>query len=281
MSVTDRAAVADKVDTEAFWRDGWQIVRNVYTPDEIAQMREGAFATRTRGGELLSNPRMSHVLTDGRLVQVARKLLNSNEIVYAGDSSFTINSTQHGWHKDNADRTDPKAPDWQSRYTILRFGIYLQDHYRHTGGLNLRDKSHNTTSLKEGKNVYVRTRVGDLAVWSLRTSHSGNGTLLRFPPWKSPDPATKSKHKPWQEAPKDGDRLAVFAALGLNDAHHDRYVEYLKTREYIIRIWSKSPYDEATLARARDAGLTVRDMPREVAGQPGLGQNVAWKPLPY
>jgi hypothetical protein len=274
--------IADKVDAEAFWRDGWQIVPGVYSKEEIAQMRAEIEETKTHGGDLLANPKINHVMTDGRLVQIAQKILGSDEIVYGGDSAFTVNSSQHGFHKDNVDRTDPNGPDWQNgRYTMLRFGIYLQDHHKHTGGLNLRHASHNTVSLKEGKNIYVRSKVGDVAVWSMRTSHSGNGTLLRFPPWTSPDPAHKPKHRPWQVAPKDGDRMAVFVALGLNDAHHDRYVEYLKTREYIIRIWSKSPYDEAVLEKAKQSGLTVRDAPREVAGRTDVGQNVDWKPLPY
>jgi hypothetical protein len=274
--------IADKVDTEAFWRDGWQIVPGVYSKEEIAQMRAEIEATKTHGGDLLSNPKINHVMTDGRLVQIAQKLLDSNEIVYGGDSAFTVNSSQHGFHKDNVDRNDPNGPDWQNgRYTMLRFGIYLQDHHKHTGGLNLRHASHNTVSLKEGKNIYVRSKVGDVAVWSMRTSHSGNGTLLRFPPWTSPDPARTARHKPWQEAKKDGDRMAVFVALGLNDAHHDRYVEYLKTREYIIRIWSKSQYDPAVLEKAKQSGLTVRDAPREVAGRTDVGKNVNWEPLPY
>jgi hypothetical protein len=273
----------DKVDVAAFWRDGYQIVRDVYTADEIEAFRRDATESRGHGGDLLSNPRMRRALTDGRMVDVARKLLGSDEIVYAGDSSFTINSKQHGFHKDNADRNDPKAPDWQSRYTILRFGIYLQDHYRHTGGLNLRHASHNTVSLKEGKHLYIRNHVGDLAVWSLRTSHSGNGTLLTWPRWKSPEPPVKPEQFPWYYRPAnaDGDRMAIFAAIGLDDAHHHRYVDYLKTRTYICRIWSKSPYDETAIAEAEANGLEVRNVPKEIQGDDTVGQHEKWEPIPY
>src|SRR4029450_7058211 len=111
---------AHTVDVAAFWRDGYQIVRDVYTADEIEAFRRDASESRGRGGDLLSNPRMRRPLTDGRMADVARKLLGDDEIVYAGDSSFTINSKQHGFHKDNADRSDPNAPDWQSRDRILR-----------------------------------------------------------------------------------------------------------------------------------------------------------------
>jgi len=278
---TTSPSVASKVDVDAFWDLGYQVIPQVYSRAEIAQFREDAAASRGHG-DLLSNPLLRRTLTDGRMVSVAQQLLGSDEIVYAGDSSFTINSSQHGYHKDNADRIDGKAPDWQGRYTILRFGIYLQDHYTHTGGLNLRERSHNTPSLTEGKNVYIRSKVGDLAVWSLRTSHSGNGTLLAFPRWIHPEPAQDGRYKKWWKvAMHDGDRMAIFAALGLDDAHHHRYVDYLKTREYIVGMWRRSPYDQETLEEARRGGLTVRDVPREIEGRTDVGQNVLWKAIPY
>ena len=272
----------DTVDVETFWREGYQIVRNVYSAAEIQALRDDAMETRSHGGDLLSNPRMARALTDGRMADVARTLLGSDEIVYAGDSSFTVNSSQHGWHKDNADRDDPNAPDWQGRYTILRFGIYLQDHDKHTGGLNLRARSHDTPSLTEGRNVYVRTRPGDLAVWSLRTTHSGNGTLLKFPRWVYPEPGHNiAKRFWWRPAQPDGDRIAVFAALGLDDAHHHRYVDYLKTRKYMVDIWRRSHYDEETLAVAKSNGLTVRNVPAEIEDDDTVGRNEGWQPIPY
>jgi hypothetical protein len=276
-------AAGIKVDVDAFWRDGYQIIPGVYTPEEIKKFREGALASRSHGGDLLSNPHMKHALTDGKMAEVAKQILGSDDVWYAGDSSFTVNSNQHGYHKDNADRTDPNAPDWQGRYTILRFGIYLQDHTKHTGGLNLRHASHNTVSLTEGKHTYIRNRVGDLAVWSLRTTHSGNGTLLKWPRWVSPEVPVKPEEFPWyyRVAKAEGDRMAVFAAIGLDDAHHDRYTEYLKTRTYICNIWRKSPYDDETIAEAERNGLKIRNAPKEIEGDDTVGQNEKWQAIPY
>lgn len=270
------------VDVEAFWENGYTIVPSVYSKTEIAEIRQAAFDSDDRGpGDLLSNPKLRRVLVDGRLVEIARKILGEQEIVYSGDSSFTINSGQHGFHKDNADRNDPKAPDWQGRYTVLRFGIYLQDHYTHTGGLNLRAKSHMTVSLKEGKNVYVRTRVGDVAVWSLRTTHSGNGMLLKFPRSTHPEPSEAKNIPKWRVAKPDGDRVAVFAALGLDDAHHDRYVQYFKTRTYLVNSLRASIYDDETLAEASKVGLKVRDVRHEIEGDESVGKNEKWEAIPY
>ncbi|WP_433304920.1 hypothetical protein ACQP2F_16650 [Actinoplanes sp. CA-030573] len=270
------------VDVDGFWENGYTIVRGVYSPEEIQRFRRAAFETRGKGlGDLLANPRMRPVLVDGTFVEIARQILGSEDIWYAGDSSFTINSKQRGFHKDNVDRQDPAGPDWKGRYTLLRFGIYLQDHWSHTGGLNLRAKSHNTTDHTYGKNVYVRTRVGDVAVWSMRTTHSGNGVLLKFPRWVYPEPSQIPRIPRRAIAPADGDRVAVFAALGLNDAHHDRYVEYLKTRTYMVSSFRASHYDDDALAAADRAGLKVRDVGKEIAGDDSVGKNEKWEPMPY
>jgi hypothetical protein len=277
------AAAGIKVDVPKFWEMGYQVLPSVYTPEEVKQMRENAYASRGVGGDLLSKPLMRDTLLDGKMVEVARQILGKDEIVYAGDSSFTLNSKQHGYHKDNADRKDANAPDWQGRYTILRFGIYLQDHYKHTGGLNLREKSHNTPDLSYGKNIYVRSKAGDLAVWSLRTSHSGNGTLLSFPRWIHPEPEMKPEEYPkwWRVAKPDGDRIAVFAALGLDDAHHDRYTDYLKTRTYMCDIWRKSKLDAEVHEKAEKIGLKIRDMHEEIQGDDTVGKNEQWQAIPY
>jgi hypothetical protein len=271
----------ETLDVDQFWERGYAILHDVYTPEEIQQIREEAYASKGGGGDLLANPRMRHLLTDGRMAAVARKLLGTEEIFYSGDSSFTINGTQKGWHKDNTDRLDPKAPDWESRYTQLRFGIYCQDHIEHTGGLNLKVGSHDIPNLKDGETLYVKTRPGDLAVWSMRITHSGNGMLLKDPEAPFPEPTEHDKFSPDEVAPADGDRIAVFAHLGANDSHGKRYADYLKTRTYMVNAWRKLPYDDAIRQEAKDAGFTLRDMPAEVMDDPNAGLNELWQPYPY
>jgi hypothetical protein len=60
-----------------------------------------------------------------------------------------------------------------------------------------------------------------------------------------------------------------------------RYVDYLKTRKYMVDIWRKTRYDQAALTAAAEAGLIVRDVPREVADDPNAGQHVDYVALPY
>lgn len=271
----------EELDVATFWERGYAILHDVYTPEEIAQIRQEAYDSRGGGGDLLANPRMRHMLTDGRMAAVAKKLLGTDDIFYSGDSSFTINGVQKGWHKDNTDRLDPNGPDWESSYTQLRFGVYCQDHVNHTGGLNLKIGSHEICDLKSGETLYVKTRPGDLAVWSMRITHSGNGMLLKDPSAKFPEPTEHASFSPDEVAPADGDRIAVFAHLGAHDSHGKRYADYLKTRTYMVQAWRKLPYDDEIRQQARDAGLILRDMPAEVMDDPQAGLEELWKPFPY
>lgn len=272
----------DNLDVEAFWTKGYQVLPGMYTPEEIKAFREAAYATRLDGGDLLARPAMRSILTDGRMVEVARKLLGTDDILYGGDSSVTINGTQRGWHKDNTDRLDQDAPDWKGRYTQLRFGIYCQDHYKQTGGLNLREGSHDICDLKSGPTRYVKVRPGDLAVWSMRITHSGNGMLLRWP-WQNQvyGPKQQEKVPAWKVAKAKEDRIAIFAHLGANDSHGHRYLDYLKTRTYMVDAWRKRPYDEEARQAAKEAGLTLRDLPAEVMDDPNAGLKEKWEPFPY
>lgn len=270
------------VNVKEYWQKGYTIVRGVYSPEEISDFRKRAFAYRTHSGDLLSHPELRSVITDGRLLDVAKQILSRDDIVYYGDSAVAIREGNPGFHKDNADRFNPKAPDWQSPYTQIRFGIYLQDHYRHSGGLNVRVGSHNKVNTKEGRVRQLRTKVGDLGVWSMRTSHSAAGTILRSPfNFIHPHYDNVKKYPSWLIAPKDGQRIALFAALGADDDHLKRYIDYLKTRAYVINNWGHSVWPEDAIREAEAAGLRLRNAPAEIVGVEGLGQNVNYKPIPF
>ena len=136
-------------------------------------------------------------------------------------------------------------------------------------------------SHRKGEIRYVKVKPGDLAVWSMRITHSGNGMLLRWPFKEVPLPTEHDKYPAWKVAKPDGDRIAIFAHLGAADAHAQRYGDYLKTRTYMVNRWRASPYDEKALSEAKRAGLIVRDMPREVMDDPTAGLLEKWEPFPY
>ena len=102
-----------RVDVEGFWRNDYTIVRGVYSPEEIERVPRVGFclASPCWDRDLLANARLRSVLVDGRLVEIARRILGRDGTLYAGDSSFSSGTRRGGWYKDNADRKDSNAPD--------------------------------------------------------------------------------------------------------------------------------------------------------------------------
>src|SRR5262245_39712851 len=263
-----------------FWTDGYLWSKQVFTKNEIGQLRRRAVECPDWQGDLLSHPHLRSVVLDERVLKIARQLLGGTP-VYFGDSTFTIGLQSRGYHKDNPDRYDGSGPDWRDRYTLIRFGLYLQDHSRHSGGLNIRLASHNKVSDSDGANLYLRTEIGDLAVWNLRTSHSGNGVLIKWLRSLPVEPALISDMPTGILEPVEGDRIGVFFTFGLDGHHLTRYLEYLKTRAYAVAIWRHSEYGADVWDAVRGKDFIVRDMQKEIEGIPALGLNENHAQIPY
>jgi hypothetical protein len=227
------------IDVDSYRKNGYLVVKGVFSQEEVAAFREAAIQTQDHPGDLLSNTRLSQVVCDDRVIDIVREVLGGRP-VYFGDSSCLLGSGDPGYHKDNSDRSDPNAPDWRSDYTIIRIGIYLQDHFNHSGGLNVRSGSHNIPSVSGGRNRYLRTHPGDLVLWNLRTTHSGNGSLLKFGRSISISPGITAILPKVFFLPFAEKRIALFITYGLDDRHLDRYIRFLKTRTYMIQTWANS-----------------------------------------
>jgi hypothetical protein len=271
-----------KINTDAFWQNGYLLIRDVFSEVEIEELRKRILELVPYGcGEILSKPFLGKVLLDDRLLNIAQKILGGKP-VYFGDSCCVIGNDSFGWHKDNADRKDANAPDWQSKYTLIRFGLYLQDHSKHSGGLNVKARSHNSVSGEECRTVYLATRLGDLVVWNLRTTHSGNGLLLKFLRSLHLDPGRAAFLPRSFMAKEERERVAIFFTLGLDDHHLQRYIAYLKTREYMVEIWKATKFDTNDVQKAvRGKNLIVKEVWKEIEGESCLGMNKDYAPIPY
>src|SRR6185437_14158313 len=120
------------IDKAKFERDGYVIVKNVFTKDEIEQIRKEVYTSWEQDkqknlafrldpkqtnatyfkGDLLSKPPLRHVLLDDRILQIAQVILGG-DLVYFGDSNYQVGTGFRGYHRDNVDRTDLTASDWQ------------------------------------------------------------------------------------------------------------------------------------------------------------------------
>ena len=165
------------------------------------------------------------------LVSVAKALLTTEQLLYWGDSSVQFGEGARGFHKDNVDRLDGAQDDWTRDYELLRCGVYFQDHSKHSGGLKVRLRSHNYATHRLGKITDVLTENGDLVVWNMRLTHSGNNRRLRFPSWVSLHPRLEAVVPPLFLASEQIRRMAAFCSFGKAGSHTDRYIARMNARE--------------------------------------------------
>lgn len=213
MAAPDLHSRPEGVDTDHFNTHGYLRIPGVFTPEEVEDMRERIRATEEevkrigRKSDLMSHPELRPIMLDERVLSVARRILGS-ECVYFGWSTYFCNDPGVP-HMHNDAKGDPsdlraknKAPPSKTDWPIIRIGIYLQDHSRHSGGLKVRDRSHNHYLLTRenirrvlhpgkghslrgfptGRLINIPSRPGDLVVFNMRTHHSGHFLRLRALP---------------------------------------------------------------------------------------------------
>jgi hypothetical protein len=251
-----------------FDEHGWVVLKNFFSPEEISQIHAGvkrSVKENYSNTDLLSNPYLSDLtILNPKIVSIVRELIGDTP-TYIGDSSISFNDTVMSLHKDNPDRFNADAPDWQSPYSILRMGIYLQDYESSSGGLILRDKSHNYVSRWRGKIINVKTKPGDFVIWNLRTTHSGSARRYRLFPNLDVNPYINKYLPSFLFKPKHNDREALFLSYGKDDHHMKRYVDYLMTRKYALARWKKIHFTPEIQEKSAKAGLKLMDFSQQAA----------------
>jgi hypothetical protein len=279
MSPSDRKTRAlPATDAVAFRAQGYAIVRELFEPDEVAQLRATARemiselersghvaddpgregTIRSGAGDLLSNARLRHVLLDPRVLGVVEDLLGGKP-VYFGDSSFRVGKNGvRGWHRDNVNRRRIRGgPDWHGEYPLVRCGVYLQDQACHSGGLALRPCSNRPGRFRPTLPKFVDAHAGDLVAWNLRTVHSGEVVRMRGLPDLPLHPRLQTRLPGSLRVSDGSERIVMFMTFALSGPHLDNYIRYLKSRDYMCAAWSTSRFGPEVWAEAETAGLHV------------------------
>lgn len=296
------------LDAARFWRDGYSLIRGVFAEAEVADMRaraEAAIARLGRDGrdiDVLNEPTLRGILLDERILALAETLLGQVPI-YFGESNFGFfdRADRVGtYHRDNVDRLNPGGPDWQGRYPVIKFAIYLQDHRRRAGGLTVLRNSHRRAHRSRfgrifgeeiaaqllGRAHYLQTGPGDVVAWTLRTTHAGLGNALKLAPFF----AVSERNQRFlprflSYRPCEGRRGAFFLSYAADGPLFERYIEHEKTRATQVKRWTINAYDDAARNAAAGKRVRLRDMNREIAEErargAALGQRQKWsEPLP-
>ena len=264
-----------KIDKGRFDKDGYLLIKNVFTKEEIAQIRKEAYTSLEEDkkknltfmhsskksnavyvkGDILSKDHLRHVVLDERIIYIVKTVLGGDP-VYFGDGNYHFGVGFRGFHRDNVDRTDLTAPDWQGEYPIVRLGIYLQDHKNYSGGLKVKAGSHIN---KSGKSILVDSEEGDVVIWNLRTIHSGNAVRLKLFPDFSIDRARLEAMVPtFLKKDQQRERVSIFLTYALKGKHLDRYIEkHVLGREDIKGSLKVSKFDPKIFELAKQKNLEV------------------------
>ncbi len=259
---------------EQFDQQGYLIVRNVFTPDEVARLRQSAYEHRDRQkerglvaqvkqaasvkGDLLSKEGLGWVIYDSRIVSIATELLGDTP-VYFSDSTYQIGTGTRGFHRDNIDRYQfGQGADWEGNYPLIRFGVYLQDHDTYSGGIRFKAGSHEAA---DGADVFADTRAGDIVVWNMRTLHSGNARRMKLFNNLPLHVGLENRLPDFLFREQQGERVSLFFSYGLEGKHLDHYIEnHFRKRADMQENVKLSTYTPELIKQTEQHKVKVLDM---------------------
>jgi hypothetical protein len=268
-----------RIDVDRFWREGFLVLRDYLPIEYFTGLREQVLESLRRNEregkamvDSLADPLLAHYIYDDRILDIARRLLGQREIAYYGDASYAVVGHDYepgvhvgGWHRDNTDRSNTALPDWKGRYSLIRFGFYLQNHRRTSGGLIVRRTSHDRILRGWRAHLsdrYLNTGPGDVAVWSMRIQHAGLGRCIRGMPWLPLGPYWQQRLPRSLQAPYGKEERAGFwVSYAIEDDHLRRHCDYLLGRSERLKMWKDSHYSPETREGCARAGLKIIDMP--------------------
>lgn len=253
---------------EHFDLHGWVFIKGLFSKAEIEKLRNEALQSKKEMGknliDLLSDKRVSYIVTDERILNITKALLVTDNPVYFGDSTIGLGNLGQGFHKDNPDRHKPTGPDWDTNdYPCIRMAIYCQDHAKHSGALALRDKSHNYRDPKKGKAFFVPSEPGDVIVWSLRTTHSGNSMRFNLFPELVINPHLYKYIPKFFFKAEEKLRVGIFMTFGKKAPLLQRNLDYLKIRTYMVEIWRNSKTPQEQIDKLKSCNVDFIDVHEE------------------
>jgi hypothetical protein len=266
------------VEKSAFDSDGYVLAKSVFSEAEITDFRRLVYQqyendksnnltfempnirsqAKYARGDLLSKNLLYPILLDDRILTIARTILGHEHLIYFGDSSYQIGTGSRGFHRDNVDRKDLEAPDWQGTYTLIRIGLYLQSHNKISGGLKVKPGTHKHAT---GSTRFLDSEVGDVAAWSLKILHSGNAVRLKmFKSMSVDNPGIEALVPPFMKMDQDEERISMFMTFALRSPHLDRYIDdYFMKRDETLAHAKASVYDHEGLLLAKSKNVEILD----------------------
>lgn len=259
-----------KEQVKSFWENGFLHIPGFLSLEEVKKLRvaikehfSSGKGKRVGSGyvevEIFDRiPQTSYLKEHPKVKAMIKQLVGGGQIAFTHETAAHLGAVSRGWHKDtqyNLGQLDEE--DWTEDFKVIHAAYYLQDHKRHSGALSIKQGSNHIRNTKEGKPIAIKCDPGELILFDIRSTHSGNTPLPRglfswIPSnWLHPvsirrrsssfflkaiKKAIYVAHRtfcnlPFVFYPYHRDRIAIFILYGANNYHTQRYFEYLKSRE--------------------------------------------------
>ncbi len=289
----------NKTEIEKFWKDGYIILRNVYSSEQVESFRQiiknevvKDLGHESKNYKLLQQVNLKDILSyegledtilNEKLIKSINGILDEN-VVYWGYSSFRWNELAYrSFHNDA--KNDFECP-FSTKYPLLRIGIYLQDHSDFSNGLKIWKGSCHTlrygrTLLKKVflekknikyllpqqlyKSINVKTKPGDVVIWNLRTCHSGMPIRIKYFPDVSFHPIIENfieKYFPKLIIKSDKERAVIFSTFGKEGEALDNFIKDNLKHPELKKILENSNFLEKNYVKekSREIGLKLKNI---------------------
>lgn len=171
-----------------FDKNGVVVVKNALTAAEIGQLRQillrkfaSEFAAdwvEEQCGKHIPNavsccPELMWLYCHPSIVASIKNVLGAEDLVFIGNSDLHMNKLG-GWHKDLGaeGRYLSEGSAANDEFKICKVGVYLQDEDTNDNGFKVQLGSHLIDSLCHDSPTKIDTRVGDVSLFDIRTTHT-------------------------------------------------------------------------------------------------------------
>jgi len=170
--------------------DGYTVVKNIFSADEIATFRKGALDFFSAGGGFANSTGRAkpdwikekellplYEIYKSKNIEKIIEGLIGEKVEFAEHNDLHINRNV-GWHKDRLNN-DARKYELNSPWDIVddetmkiyKVNFYLQSHETDFDGLIVKNGSHMVEDMQTGENVLIRPGIGDLVIFDQRITH--------------------------------------------------------------------------------------------------------------
>ena len=269
---------------------GFVILRSLYEKNKIRELRSSFIAKANTDKEILTHDIVQDLLLQNNLISKIKTLLNTDKLLYYSDSNIVNKEmpleTKNGFHNDS--RFEDETIPYDQEYPILRLAIYFEDYQKFSGGLKIKEKSHNyfcfnlraikenllkvakilftktrykLSSLKLGKSINLDLNEGDVVIWNLRTHHCGVSRRLKVFPKLCLQPNFE-KFLPlffFLQTQYKRDRCSVFCTFAKNDISNKNVYNYIKNKMNLDKI-DQIKSDQSLIQKLNKLGLILPNL---------------------